>query len=1101
MHTVELLLLGMPELRVDGRVFRVRTRKMLALLAYLAVEPGPHPREELAALLWRSVTGEARAGLRLTLYHLQQVLGHDALLHVSSDSVELPRRAGLWIDVVALEAHAASHSDSFDPAALDLWRGDFLHGLTISASPAWDDWVSARMRSYAERFDSLLARHAHAQLTAGQGWEAISTARQRIQHDRVNQDAYRQLARAQQAAGLQADALRTERRFQEVLRGELGVDPNRDSAETALIRPPGRAAVTAELPPFLVEGSLIGREVEFGQLAHAYHRAAAGTPQAALLSGEPGIGKTRLAGELLAWAHSRQALTLWGRTLETAGQPFAPLVEALGRAELGPDAGLTVLQLNDLALLLPGLMSGPALSGSSDVRYRLLDALSAMILTLAPVTTGEQPLVLLIDDLQWADASSLDALLHLAARLGEVPVPLLLVFTARSEFVGTGTPLAGWLARLRRHLPLLTVQVEPLNADDTRHLLNSVLPRIQPPSLQRLSAWLFSQTGGHPLYLKETIKSLLESGAIRSDAQGIQITQAFLPDLIEGVRAAIGERLARLSPASLSLAQAAAVLGRDAKFDELRQIADLDDPTALHAYEALVRCGLLVELGGRGGRQATLSHARVRDTVLATLSGARRLEWHRRTFLILAARHAPPATLAEHATLAGMEPEAAIMLERAATAARDVGAYDEALASLERALSFVPLRPEYQEPRLRLLRTIADTMFRRDVGLSAALLARIRRSADAAGAAGVPGEQGEALTLLAADLIHSGRPGEARRTAQTALAVVHDLRGEIKALIQLARAETASWDWPAAEKHALHALQRAQGVDSRGDDLTLWAGLALAINDRWGKGALRPARDDLGRLLEQARGLVRRTEVAQDIQTGILPRLLWELVWQDLLVGEYTSAHGHLRELEGTGLRPKELMLATRSLICLRQGDIEGALAASGVAMEITQRLGLQFPNCYSVRSACLLRAGRLPEARQMVRLGQAASRHYTHVRDRADSALRFGDVLRALGELKAAKRAYHWVLGTFSLPHVLGGLRGMAAVQAQTGDGYGAARCCGAVLAHGGSGIYEEAQAQAVLTDLMERFPMDDIGSAFSEGATTPLGQVVQQVRARPAE
>ena len=1096
MDTLQLVLLGIPELRQNGQLTRLRTRKMLALLAYLAVEPGPHTREELAELLWPSVSGQSRASLRLALHHIQGQLRDAALLHVTHDTVELPRQPDVWVDVLELDTLAADHTLPPTPGIFDLWRGSFLQGQVVSASPSWDDWIQARGQAYAERFDGLLARLAYAQLASGHAWDAVFTAQRRIRHDILNQDAYRQLARAQRAAGLDSAADDTERLYEEVLQRELGV-VHAPVIPAARLRQASPARLE-ELPHFLVGEPLIGRQLEFGHLVRAYRLAAAGTPQVALLNGEPGIGKTRLAGELLAWAQARQAPVLHSRSTEIPGPPFAPMIEALQREVGRLHHLLDANHLSELAQLMPNLLNGPLPPTSGDARIRLMEALSAAVQSLKVVVPSGESLVLLIDDLQWADTSSLDALLYLVARLTETPAPLLLLLTARTENLGHGSHLDGWLSRIRRLIPLTAVTLGPLGADDTRHLVNGAVARAPTRQLDRLSAWLFGQTGGHPLYLTETIKSVMESGAVRVGTGGVQVDEARLPNAVEGVRAAIAERLARLSPAALALAQTAAVLGRGATFEVLHKVAELDDDAALAGYEELLRCGLLRELDGIEEKQATLSHDRVRETLQAALSAPRRQGLHRRAFRTLKTLMAPPVTLAEYAALGGLKPEAAVLFEDAAADAKAVGAYGEALESLERALNLVPTHPARHEHRFRLLLAISDILFTRDAGLSSALLERIGQAADRAGAAGLLAEQAAALTLLAADQLHSGRLSEARVCAQQAYraaATTGHRREEARALIQQARVETAHWEWRAAETYGEKAMRLAGSLGADSDDLALFARLVLLINDRWATGALRSGRMRLASLLPMAREVARREAIPHQDQSNALHRLLWELIWQDLLVGAYSEAHEHLDELASLRGRPQETLLTLRGLIALRQGDLQGALASSEAAVELTERFHLKFPNVYSVRAACLLQHGDLEEARQALALGRAANLNYTHIRDRAQSALHFGEALIGLGDLEGAQQEYDWVLHSFSLPHVLGALRGTAEVKAHALDGREAALCCGAVLAHGGAGVYEEQRAHAVVERLRLQFPTGVIDDALAKGAALPLRELVERV------
>jgi DNA-binding SARP family transcriptional activator len=1089
--SLHLHLLGVPDVRMHGQPVHLRTRKMLGLLIYLAVEEQPHSRGELAELLWHDTPNTARAALRLALHHLGLLLGPGGGLDIDRNRVQL-RRDGLWVDALILEARSSDHSREPEPADADLWHGDFLEGLVVRGSPAWDDWLSQRTQHFSECYDTLLARLGHHQLARGLVWDAVATARRRLSYQPLQEDAYLQLARAYLGAGQSAEAHETLRRCREVLERDLGLQP---AAETvafeghllSLTRP---GANGTALPAALAGGALIGRTAEFAQLAEVYHRAARRAPQAAVLGGEPGIGKTRLAGELLVWAQSRGAQLLRGRALETASQPYAPLTEALHREEARLVGHLSVTQRRDLARLLPGRYGASPEPAEGDMRPRLHEALSAAILALAPQMVGE-PLVLLIDDLQWADASTLDALLHLAARLAETLTPLFMLLTARAEYLSVGQPLNGWLSRLQRFLPLSGLILEPLSERDTRHLLRGALPRAGALLLDRLAQWLYSETGGQPLYLTETLRGLLESGALTEEGSGLQLHESRLPRGVEGVRAAIAERLGRLSPAALALAQAAAVLGRGEPFEVLFEVAGLEPEAATLAYEELLRCGLLVE---QSGNVAALSHDRVREALRDALASPRRAALHRRAFRSLGARLAPPAVLAAHAAQGNLAAEATLLYEHAAGAAREVGAYADAMTALERALDLLPRRREQQAARVRL-RIISNRLsFAQHATLSTAV-AVTRRAAAEAAAAGLPGEQAALLNIVTTDLLRSGRLDEAETCAHGALAAARasgQARTESQALLGLARIETARWNWPAAEAYGERAC-RVAGAEH--EDVALLADLALAIARRWSTGALEEARAQIAALLPRARAFERRSVAPVAEEEGVTQRVLWELVWQDIHVGAYDEALIHLQELDGVGGRPWEMICEMRGLIHLRRGDLPAALTATGAALEKAERCHLRFPNVYGIWAVCLLWSGELEEARRAVTRGQSINPAYDHVRDRADSALRFGEVLFALGDEEGALREYRWVLGTYSLPHVLGALLGVAEVWVRRGEVEMAAGCCGVVRLHGAAGRFQENRAQEVLDQLRSAFPDAQIEEAVIQTAGQPLAAVVEHV------
>ncbi len=297
MNQLRICVLGVPDVRCGDAAVRLRTHKALALLIYLALEPGAHPREELAEMLWNSRPDTARSALRLALHHISGRLGPDLSLLAGRDSLELPRGEQLWVDALDLEARVMDRTRPPDPDAVTLWRGEFAQGLAVKDAPAWDDWVRIQQVRRGEQFDVLLARLAHAHMLAGRSWDAMTCSRRRIQHDPLNEDAYRQLAEQQLAAGLLAKAATTRRLCAEVMLREVGVRP--EFAVQPRMEALTRAPVPHPTPPPTPGPDwalpLIGREALLQQMNDAWD-----SGKLLLLVGEAGVGKSRLAETFLA---------------------------------------------------------------------------------------------------------------------------------------------------------------------------------------------------------------------------------------------------------------------------------------------------------------------------------------------------------------------------------------------------------------------------------------------------------------------------------------------------------------------------------------------------------------------------------------------------------------------------------------------------------------------------------------------------------------------------------------------------------------------------------------------------------------------------------
>ena len=360
-----------------------KRRPARLLLGWLALHPGTHARSTVASGLWPNVLDEsARTSLRTALSALRSAIGTEAVA-ATREHIGLGEDVTVdWREFQRLE------SEGRPLEALDLCRGELLAGFdeewTLSARDAHRDHVSAMLGS--------LAADAAAR---GELERAIGFGRRRAALDPLDEQAHRDLMRQLADAGDRAGALRLYERFAERLRRELGIAP---SSPVRLLATELRGPAPPDLPPPPLptrivagrsRGPLIGREAELAKLHAAWSRSGPQRRQLALVSGEPGIGKTRLVAEFAADIGGLGATVLYGRAEEEALVPYQPLVEAL-REPLRQ------------GLELPSTTSP----------LRLFEAVGDMLDTVAP----SRPLLLVLDDLHWAEPPTIRMLRHLAAR-------------------------------------------------------------------------------------------------------------------------------------------------------------------------------------------------------------------------------------------------------------------------------------------------------------------------------------------------------------------------------------------------------------------------------------------------------------------------------------------------------------------------------------------------------------------------------------------------------------------------------------------------------------------------------------------------------------
>jgi DNA-binding SARP family transcriptional activator/tetratricopeptide (TPR) repeat protein len=731
--SLHLHLLGPPDVRLGEKLVTFPTRKTLALLIYLALEGELQPREHLATLLWpESNPARSYASLRNTLGHLQTALrqvsdqAQTSYLSVTHHTLALNPDANVDLDLHTVErAYALAHTDRShrvppeSSASLPLLqsaaachRGDFLTGFSLGDAPDFDDWAAMQREVWRRRLGFILDRLSEIQFASGDFASAAETASHWIALDVLNEVAYRRKMRAHFATGERGQALETYDACRAVLADELSVEPEPDTeALAARIRsqhPRPRPAIQLDTPVSYLENLFAGRFAEHQVLVSCYERAAAGQLQVMILRGEAGIGKTRLAKEFLAWVSAQGTEVLQGGAFESGSHmPFQPLIEALRlwlERENAPKDLLGDAWLSLLSQLLPELCERypelpPAHLGAQTDRTKLFESFVRLTLALA----HRVPLVLLVDDAQWADSATLDLLQYAIRRWRESAARIMLLVSLRSEALLPMTPpsqanLIEWLEHVGRELAPYHLELEPLGEPET---VQMVLSLLAPPAAD-FAEWVFHETRGQPFYLMETLKDLLERGALHPKRRAAG-TWAFEVDaehdlgkavrVPSTVRAVIRSRLHRLSPNAFTLLATGAVLEQRITFEHLCAISNVAEDMGLPALDELVSSRLLLEVAQPGTASAyAFANDMIRDVVYTEAGDARRRLFHRRALDILESARDSAAVLAHHA-LAGGLAEAAFRHSLAAgQEALRLVAISDAIVHFEKARQLVQER-------------------------------------------------------------------------------------------------------------------------------------------------------------------------------------------------------------------------------------------------------------------------------------------------------------------------------------------------------------------------------------------------------------------------
>ena len=552
------------------------------MLAWLALHPGPHSRSEVAGTFWPDVLEEsARASLRTALSAVRRSLGGaaDAHLLATREAVELQ---DAWVDALAFAELAA---DGRLEEALELGEGELLPSLD-------DEWARDARDEHRRRRAEVLAQVAER---AGDPAEAVRLARARLALDPLSEEAARDLIERLVAAGDRAGALVAYDELRERLRGTLAIAPS--PATRALYdairrrRSRGRPA-SSPLLDRRTAGVFVGREAE--------RAGAAGATR-------PGRDRGRCRrGQDPAGARARAR-----RARRRRRGPGGPLLggAAAGLRGLGRGAAPPARRRRRLrARGGRAACSGPASAGDAEgERYALFEAVRELLANVADAW----PLLIVLDDLHWADRPTLLLLAHLV-RAPEGP-PARLVGTYRSSELARDHPLGALLADARREQLADRVALRGLGARATAEL---VAASTGPDTPERVALAVHAETGGNPFFVVEVARHLAETGASSLGEVGLP----------ESVREVLGRRIDRLGDDTHAVLRDAAVLGERFSLDAL----DGEPGPLLDALDAAVAAGLVREEAGPPAPPGSyaFAHALVRHTLYEERSAARRVRAH-----------------------------------------------------------------------------------------------------------------------------------------------------------------------------------------------------------------------------------------------------------------------------------------------------------------------------------------------------------------------------------------------------------------------------------------------------------------------------------------
>lgn len=647
MQQVIFRLLGPPEIRYKEELIRITRRRSRALLYYMVCTHTPQPRERLLALLCGEIDEEsARHTFKTLLAEVRSLLrGFDSTIEWivgDGDQLTLNPLAPLWLDTEIFEKATAATSRNLNQA-INLYRGDFLDGFFLKDSPGFETWVRSTRDHFHHIYLSALRHLAELYESEDQLEQAITCTQMVLTSDPLTEEAHARLMRLYLMAGERVEALRQYERLCIILANELAIKPSastqalyeqiahssrwptaaKSSAPVPHLQPnqvqtrPSSVPATGELSELPVL-PFVGRTKELVWLQDQLKGPANHHPLL-LIQGEAGIGKTRLIQETL-----RRFCSSWMILRGTCHEierehPYHAISEALRQGLAEED--LTQLNLprpwlTQIAQLIPDLLQ----SNSTVLELRpiepiiLADALVALFNQLA---RPQRPLLFVLEDLHWADTTTLALLGHQARHVRQGSVFLLGTFCKAIA----GERLAPLQQSPYRQRGMAELTLSPLEPEDISELATLFLSRHYTSARQAkdsefLVNWCCQRSEGNPFFAVEWL-----SLAVRERDAGQNLPDILIPDPVETL---IKNQLRLLSHDATSLLTAAAFLGVSFNLLTAAALMDFDKRTTIAASDELIKREFVVEAPAAGSGYYTFTHCAVRDVILSTMSTPQR---------------------------------------------------------------------------------------------------------------------------------------------------------------------------------------------------------------------------------------------------------------------------------------------------------------------------------------------------------------------------------------------------------------------------------------------------------------------------------------------
>jgi DNA-binding SARP family transcriptional activator/predicted ATPase len=671
---LHIKLLGPPAVHWQGQPLAIPRRHVRALLYYLAVQEHPVARDIICLLFWPDIPdNEAHRNLTRLLAHLRMALPEAGLLVAADGTLDLNHRR-LWCDAAA---YACAGPEALEEAARS-YTGPFLAGFDLPGCPEYDGWVSIQRSAFERIHLENLAKLSTAAAGRKDFGLAIEHARRYLEIDPLAEEIHRRLIWFYAQAGQRSQALRQFELCVTILEQQLGTDPLPETravyqavlanqlptifpARKEEVLPPDASGLQLQLP-------MIGRSSALQALLHARDQVRAGKNTVVLISGEPGIGKSRLLHDFIQQKPNDSLILLGSGQHGEESIAYHPIVDALRSNDSAISLQLPPYWLAEVARLLPELNSfypglpPPIKTRGNEARIRLFEALSQYFHALQSVAGS---VVLCIDDLHWCDRTSISWLSYFSRQIALHRSRILVVCAYRSEDADRVQELRDNLGHLQmaKEIPL-----EALTEADVVELVEVLCGQL--PGSAGFAQRLKESSGGNPFFLLEILNTLSIEGKIEGDLSRVEFP------LTESARAAISRRLGSLNARCRQVLEAGAVLGSSFTLTAAASTAGRSEMDTASSLTSLVKRQLLKE-GAAGYR---FRHDLILRAALAEVSPMRIQLLHKRAARALE-RVQPEAAaiLARHYENGGDLQRALIHHRRAALKAKELFAWQEAL--------------------------------------------------------------------------------------------------------------------------------------------------------------------------------------------------------------------------------------------------------------------------------------------------------------------------------------------------------------------------------------------------------------------------------------